>query len=58
MPDKIFVFACEASPLGYLISMREALSILLAHKIRDSHLQLFLLKWAGALIAIVGAEVE
>ena len=57
MPDKIFVFACEASPLGYLISMREALSILLAHKIRDSHLQLFLLKWAGALIAIVGAEV-
>jgi hypothetical protein len=57
MPDKIFVFACESSPLGYVISMREALSILLAHKIRDSYLQLFLLKWAGALIAIVGAEV-
>jgi hypothetical protein len=57
MPDKIFVFACESSPLGYVISMREALSILLAHKIRDSYLQLFLLKWAGALMAIVGAEV-
>jgi hypothetical protein len=58
MPDEIFAFAYESSPLGYLISMREALSILLAHKIRDSHLQLFLLKWAAALIAIVGAEVS
>jgi hypothetical protein len=57
MPDKISVFAYESSPLGYLISMREALSILLAHKIRDSHLQLFLFKWVAALIAIIGAEV-
>lgn len=56
MPDKIFAFACESSPLGYLISMREALSILLVYKIRDSRLQLFLLKWACALIAIVGVE--
>ena len=57
MPDKIFGFAYESSPLGYLVNMREALSILFAHKIRDSHLQLFLVKWAGALIGIVGAEV-
>jgi hypothetical protein len=57
MPDKVFAFASESGPLGYLISMREALSLLLVHKIRDSHLQLFLLRWAGALIAIVGAEV-
>jgi len=55
MPHKIFIFAYETGPLGYLISTRKALCVLLTHKIRDSRLQLFLLKWAGALIAVLGA---
>jgi hypothetical protein len=57
MPYKKFIFAYESGPLGYLISMRGALSILLAHKIRDSRLQMFLLKWAGALLVLAGAAI-
>jgi len=57
MPYKKFIFAYEFGPLGYLISMRKALSILLAHKIRDSRLQMFLLKWAGTLLVLAGAGV-
>ena len=57
MPYKKFIFAYESGPLGYLISMRSALSILLAHKIRDSRLQMFLLKWAGALLVLAGAAI-
>jgi hypothetical protein len=55
MPHKMFVFAYETGPLGYLISTRKALCMLLALKIRDSRLQLFLIKWAGALLAVVVA---
>ena len=57
MPHKNFIFAYETGPLGYLISTRKALCMLLAHKIRDSRLQLFLLKWAGVLLAIAGAGI-
>jgi hypothetical protein len=57
MSDEVFAFANESSPLGYMIRVREALSVLFAHKIRDSHFQLFLFKWAGVLVAIVGVEV-
>jgi len=57
MAHNIFAFASESSPLGYLISMRKALLVLLVHKMRDSLLRLFLLKWAGALIATLSAVV-
>ena len=49
----MFVFAYETGPLGYLISTRKALCMLLALKIRDSRLQLFLIKWSGALLGVV-----
>jgi hypothetical protein len=55
MPHKMFIAAYRTGPLGYLISTRKALSILLAHKICDSRLQKFLLKWAGALLAVLAA---
>ena len=57
MPHKNFIFAHETGPLGYLISTRKALRMLLAHKIRDSRLQWFLLKWAGVLLAVLGAGI-
>jgi hypothetical protein len=57
MPHKNFIFAYETGPLGYLISTRKALWMLLVHKIRDSRLQLFLLKWAGILLAVLGAGI-
>lgn len=57
MPYKNFIFAYEAGPLGYLISTRKALAVLLAHKIRDARLQLFLFKWAAALLVILGAGI-
>jgi len=55
MPHKMFISAYKTGPLGYLISTRKALCILLAHKICDLRLQMFLLKWAGALLAILAA---
>jgi hypothetical protein len=57
MPHKMFIFAYETGPLGYLVSTRKALSILLAHKLQDARLQLFLLKWASALLAVFGAGI-
>jgi hypothetical protein len=57
MPHKMFIFAYETGPLGYLVSTRKALSILLAHKLRDGRLQLFLLKWACALLAAMAAGI-
>jgi hypothetical protein len=55
MPHKMFVLAYQNGPLGYLIAIPRALSILLNHKSRDSRVQLFLLHWAGALLVILGA---
>jgi hypothetical protein len=57
MPHKMFIFAYETGPLGYLVSTRKASSILLAHKLQDARLQLFLFKWACALLALVGAGI-
>jgi hypothetical protein len=57
MPHKVFISTYETGPLGYLVSTRKALSILLAHKLQDARLQLFLLKWACALLTLVGASV-
>lgn len=53
----MFVFAYKTGPLDYLISARKALCMMLTHKIRDSRLQLFLLKWAGALLVILAAGI-
>jgi hypothetical protein len=55
MPHKLFVSAYKSGPLGYLISIRKALGVLLTNKMLDSRLQLFVLKWAAALLVIVGA---
>jgi hypothetical protein len=57
MPHKMFISAYNTGPLGYLISIPKALCILLAHRLRDSRLQMFLLKWAGALLAVLGAAI-
>jgi hypothetical protein len=57
MSHKMFLFSHETNPLGYLISTRNALCVLLAHKVRDSRLQLFVIKWTGALLAVLGAGI-
>jgi hypothetical protein len=57
MSHKKFVIDCETSPLGYLISTPKALCILLAYKLRDGRLQLFLLECAVALLAFLGAAI-
>jgi hypothetical protein len=57
MPYKMFISAYTTGPLGYLISIPKALCILLAHRLRDSRLQMFLLKWAGALLAVLAAVI-
>jgi hypothetical protein len=57
MPYKIFVFAYKNGPLGYLIRIPKALCILLNRKIRDARLQLFLLKWLAAAVAVLGASI-
>jgi hypothetical protein len=57
MPHKKFLFAYETGPLGYLVSTRKALSILLAHKLRDARLQFFLLKWVCALLVVMDAAI-
>ena len=57
MPHKMFIIAYKTGPLGYLISTRKALGVLLAHKIRDSRLQMFLLKWEGVMLAALGAGI-
>ena len=57
MPHKMFVIAYKNGPLGYLIRVPKALCILLNQKSRDSRLQLFLLKWVGAFVAIVDAGI-
>jgi len=55
MPHKMFVLAYKNGPLGYLIALPKAVCILLNHKNRDSRLQLFLLKWVGALLILLAS---
>jgi hypothetical protein len=57
MPHKMFIIAYKNGPLGYLISTRKALGVLLAHKIGDSRLQMFVLKWAVVMLAVLGAGI-
>lgn len=53
----MFISACDTGTLGYLISSPKALRLLLSYKLRDVKFQFFLLKWAGALLAILGGAV-
>lgn|SRR6185369_2261284 len=55
MPHKMFVLAYKNGPLGYLIALPKAVCILLNHKNRDARLQMFLLKWAGALLILLAS---
>ena len=53
----MFVVVYQTGPLGYLITTRKALGVLLGNKIRDSRLQLFLLKWTLTLLVLLGAGI-
>jgi hypothetical protein len=53
MPYQRFVSVYQTGPLGYLISTRKALRILLAHKISDPRFQRLLAHWMGCLLALV-----
>ena len=57
MSHKQVITAYGAVPLGFLISMPKALRILLVHKILDTRLQLFLVKWACSFFAVLGVGV-
>jgi hypothetical protein len=56
MPHKMFVLAYKNGPLGYLIALPKAVCILLNHKNRDLRLQMFLLKWVGALLILLASS--
>jgi hypothetical protein len=51
------IVAYDAGPLGYLVSTRKALPILLSRKIGDPRVQRLLAKAAGAFLAIAGTAV-
>jgi hypothetical protein len=53
MPHKVFILAYKNGPLGYLIALPKAVYMLLNYKSRDSRLQMFLLKWIGALLILL-----
>jgi hypothetical protein len=57
MPHKMFILAYKNGPLGYLIALPKAIGMLLNHKIGDARLQLFLVRWAGTLAAILGVAI-
>ena len=57
MSHKQVITAYGAVPLGFLISMPKALRILLVHKILDTRLQLFLVKWACSFFAVLGVGI-
>jgi hypothetical protein len=58
MPYKKFVLAYSKGPLSCLINTGKALDILLVRKIRDSRLQLFVVKWVIALVLLLGADLR
>jgi hypothetical protein len=53
MPQKRSVCPCDTGSLGYLVTTRKAVPILLAHKIRDVRLQRLLGKSAFLFLALV-----
>src|SRR5262249_36112728 len=54
MSHKQFLCAHEISSVGYLISTRKALGMLLAHKIRDARFQLLLQRLIFILFSVLG----
>jgi hypothetical protein len=57
MPYERFVFAYKNGPLGYLVSTRKALHILLAQKMRDARFQRLLTQWTCSFLALIGVAV-
>ena len=57
MPYERFVSVYQTGPLGYLISTRKALGILLAHKITDARFQRLLAQWMASLLALIAFVV-
>jgi hypothetical protein len=57
MPYERFVSVYQTGPLGYLISTRKALRILLAHRIRDARFQRLLVQWTGTLLTLIAVVV-
>jgi hypothetical protein len=55
MPHEKFIFLYETGPLGYLISTRKALRILLTYKMRDARFQRLLANATCALLTLIGA---
>jgi hypothetical protein len=53
MPYERFVSIYQTGPLGYLVSTRKALRILLAHKIRDTRFRRLLANWMGCFLALI-----
>jgi hypothetical protein len=52
-----FILAHKTVPLGYLISTRKALGLLLVHKTPDARFQFLLVSWTAAFFAILGAAL-
>ena len=44
-------------PLGFLVSVPQALGILSVHKIRETRFQLFIFRWACAFFAVLGLGI-
>jgi hypothetical protein len=57
MPYERFVSVYQTGPLGYLISTRKALAILLTHKIADARFQRLLAQWMASLLALIAFVV-
>jgi hypothetical protein len=51
------VTANTTVPLSFLISVPKALRVLLVHKIRDTRLQLFLVRWACGFFCVLGLGI-
>jgi hypothetical protein len=58
MPHQAFILAYFAGSLGCLVNTRRALGVLLVHKIQDSRLQRFLIRWTAALVILLGAGIR
>jgi hypothetical protein len=57
MSHEQFIFCYKDFALSYLISIPKAVSMLLAHKVRDARFQLVMVKWTCALIAVLSAAI-
>jgi hypothetical protein len=57
MSHKQVITAYGTVPLGFLISVPKALRVLSVYKIRDTRFQLFLVRWAATLFAVLGLSI-